>query len=461
MFIRTIGLIGILLWQAPAIGQSQWATAGVPGQIVGLLRQVYANETRDTIYFAGSISFTGTQYWAESNSVMRYSNGQWDTLGVLNGLVYSVVLYNDTLITAGQFFQCSGNPCQGIAYHNGVEWQPYGNIAGGSIRKLRVLDGELYAVGGFNVVDGQPASGVAKRVGGSWEPVGFFNNVSSILDIAKYNGNVVVIGSGVAINGGTDIAEWDGEEWHLLGPGIINPMSGAHCLAVYQGDLYVGGQIAIAPGNPGQNIMRWDGTQFNALGQGVQQWLGNTTAIATVLTMAEHNGKLFVGGGFRAAGGIEAMGLASWDGTEWCSVLGDFQASGGVRSMDFYLDTLFVSCGVVLDGDSVNRAAKFIGEVYEAECSGPVGVEEEPLTQATFTLHPNPTTGLLHVALNGLRAREVFVADALGREVLRQGAPHSNTGPLILDLAPLSPGAYLVTVVDEQGMHYTQRVLRE
>jgi hypothetical protein len=440
--IRTIGFLGILLWQPPAMGQSQWTTAGVPGQIVGLLRQVYANESKDAIYFAGAISFTGTQFWAQSNSVMRYSNGQWDTLGILNGLVYSVVLYNDTLIASGQFWMCSGTPCQGIAYHDGNAWQPYGSIVGGSIRKLRVLDGELYAVGGFDTVDAQPATGVAKRVGSSWEPVGSFNATGSILDIIKYAGNLVIIG-GLNIDGVTDIAQWDGENWSPLGPGIINPMSGAHCLAVYQGDLYVGGQIALAPGNPGQNIMRWDGTQFHALGQGVQWWLGNTTAIASVLALEEHNGKLFVGGGYRAAGGIEALGLATWDGTEWCAVPGDFRASGGIWSMAFYHDTLFVACGAVLDGNSVNRAAKFIGEVYEAECSGPVGLGEQlDMASAHISLYPNPGSTFQLTGL-GQRPALLRVLDVQGRTV-REGIPATEYAPV--DMEEIRPGTYLVEV---------------
>jgi len=73
-------------------------------------------------------------------------------------------------------------------------------------------------------------------------------------------------------------------------------------LEVFQDQLYVGGQIAITAGNAGQNIMRWDGEEFHSLGQGVQQWLGNTASIATVWTMTEHDGILYVGGGFRAAG---------------------------------------------------------------------------------------------------------------------------------------------------------------
>jgi hypothetical protein len=79
----------------------------------------------------------------------------------------------------------------------------------------------------------------------------------------------------------------------------------------------------------------------------------------------------------------------------------------------------------------------------------------------TFTLHPNPTTGLLQVQLHGLRPRELWVSDALGRVVLRQAMPGTAQGALPLDLSALGPGAYLVTVLDAEGMRHTQRVVRE
>ncbi len=447
-------LAGAALAAAPQLAaQPHWAPAGIPGHVVGLLRHIYADQAGDAIYFAGAISFTG-QSWQQSNSVMRYAHGQWDTLGVLNGMVNSVVMYNDTLVAGGDFWHSHGVPCEGIAYHDGTSWNSYGDLDR-SVRMLRVLDGELYAVGGFGQADGQPASGVAKRVGGTWTPVGLFDLQASIVDVAKYNGNVIVIG-GVDIDGGNGIAEWDGNAWHLLGPGLVGSFSSGQCLAVYQGDLYVGGQIAIAPGNPGQNIMRWDGNQFHALGQGIQWWLGNTSSIATVMEMAEHDGKLFVGGGYRAAGGIEALGLATWDGTEWCGVPGDFRASGGIWGMDFHHDTLFVACGLMLDGDTVDRAAKFIGEVYQTVCSGPVGVQE--VVTPTFTLYPNPTNGLLHVEATAMRPRAWRLTDALGREVLHGRPP--TTGPFVVDLSMLGSGLYHLVLEDAQGMRHARAVYR-
>lgn len=416
----------------------------MPGLAVGPLRQIYANPARDTIYIAGIISMTGVQNaWQQTNSILRYTNGQWDTLGVINGQVRTVVQYRDTLLAGGDYFiSCSGEPCSQVAYWNGTAWRPYGEFGTYGVHKLRVLDNELYAVGGFHEVDGQPATGVAKRVGNTWQPIGQFDLQGSIKDIAKHNGKLIVIGN-VDFPNGRGIAQWDGNTWSVLGPGLIHLMSGALCLAVYQGDLYVGGKIRIAlPGNPGQNIMRWDGEQFHAVGQGVQQWLGNTSATATVADMVEHNGKLFVGGGFRAAGGVEAMGLAVWDGVEWCGVPGDFQATGGIWSMDFYHDTLFVACGTTLDGNAVNGSVKFIGSQYETECSGPVGMREQ--TEASPILYPNPFTDQVTL-LGAQRYTQFELLDAYGRLVQQDLVPEG--GACVLPIAWVAPGAYAVRLV--------------
>ena len=175
--------------------------------------------------------------------------------------------------------------------------------------------------------------------------------------------------------------------------------------------------------------------------------------------MTVHNDLLWVGSGCNYAGGVPARGLATWDGTQWCGVPGDLGGETGVRDFAFYQDTLFLA--FISGFGPMSGAAKFIGDSYVGECGLWVGLEEEVVHMPSFTLHPNPTHGLLQVELHGLRPRDLFVSDALGRAVLHQRVPHSNTGPQPLDLAPLSPGAYLVTVVDEQGMRYTQRVVRE
>ncbi|MBK6884654.1 MAG: T9SS type A sorting domain-containing protein [Flavobacteriales bacterium] len=455
---RGVYILCAVQYLLPVLIHAQsWTSAAVPGNVLNI-RQVYANSTRDTIYCGGAIEVDETINFALTNPVMRYAQGRWDTLGVLRGLIHSMVLYRDTLIAGGEFLAASDLPCEGIAYYDGTQWHPYGDLER-SVRRLRVLDNELYAVGGFDLADGQPAPGVAKRVGNSWQPVGWFNNQGSILDIAKFNENLVVIGN-VDMDQGRGIAEWNGANWELLGPGILGGFSGEQCLTVYQDQLYVGGQISITAGNAGQNIMRWDGEQFHPLGQGIQWWAGNTTSIATVLNMIEHNGKLFVGGGFRAAGGVEAMGLATWDGSEWCGVHGDFQGAGGLWAMDFYQDTLFAACGAVFEGDSVNRAVKFIGQEYEQVCSGQVSVESNDLGPE-ISLHPNPTSTTIQVQVPFSGPTLLFVHNALGQEFRRKEVRHPLGTDLKIDVSDLVPGIYYVSLRSSTGLPYSLKFVVE
>jgi hypothetical protein len=69
-------------------------------------------------------------------------------------------------------------------------------------------------------------------------------------------------------------------------------------------DLYVTGQFETAGGAAASNIARWDGAQWHALGGGIQ-------GIGYALTML--NGKLYVGGGFYLAGDVTVSNVASWD----------------------------------------------------------------------------------------------------------------------------------------------------
>ena len=112
---RTTFSISLLLLCVEA--QGQWVAADLPGTPMNV-QHVYSNANRDTIYYAGALPLS-VPGWQTSNSIMRYANGDWDSLGVLNSLVHTVVIYNDTLIAGGGFDAASGTPCNGIAYWDG------------------------------------------------------------------------------------------------------------------------------------------------------------------------------------------------------------------------------------------------------------------------------------------------------------------------------------------------------
>jgi hypothetical protein len=70
---------------------------------------------------------------------------------------------------------------------------------------------------------------------------------------------------------------------------------------------------------------------------------------------------------------------------------------------------------------------------------------------------PNPTTGLLRLALDASeRIAAVEVLDVNGRMALRIGRPADNT----IDLGSLRAGVYTVRVLTAEGMRMA-RVVRE
>lgn len=314
----------------------------------------------------------------------------------------------------------------------------------GTYGGLRVIDDTLYAVGSFSLVDSVPCGGVAKRVGGTWLPVGTFPDpIHSVMDIVKYRDTLVVIGN-ADFDAGRGIAYLDGGEWKLLGPGILGGMSGAHSLAVYQNDLYVGGQISLAAGNPGQEIMRWTGSAFEGLGEGLQFTENNYTSFCDVRSMVEKDGLLFVGGGCNFIGGMESRGVAVWDGSRWCSVPGDPITGGGVFGMDFYRDTLFIATGNYADDNWVNLAAKFVGASYIDSCAAPVGVEEFPVVSdpgALSWIDRQDGSAMVQGLPRG--STPYAILNMQGAMIARGRLQSDGVSPTYVELPSMSPGVYL------------------
>ncbi len=392
-----------------------------------------------------------------SNTVLRYADGSWSPLGIIPQVVHSVVEYHDTLIATGPFNVVDDSlPVENIVYWTGQQWLPYGSFQPVGARKLRVIDDTLYAVGSMDSADGQYVHGITRRVGGQWQPVGSLTTDSySIMgDIVKFDDHLVAIGSG-AINGELRVFRLQDGVWSILGGGIQGGLCSAQCLAVYNGDLYVGGQITMACGNPGQGILRWDGSAWQPVGLGLQYALGDFSSFAGPTTMVVHDGKLFIGGGFRYAGGVEAFGVATWDGTEWCGVTGNFSngvGHTGVYDMDFHHDTLFVAANMA-DDDSVNFAAKFIGTEYADSCAlVQTGIATQPLI-ATNAFRLSLMIDILTAHLPaGAPPCRIELLDELGRVV---NAGFGTTVPF--STAGLANGLYIVRA---EG-YGAQRVLLE
>jgi hypothetical protein len=176
----------------------------------------------------------------------------------------------------------------------------------------------LVAVGGFDGAGDVAAHRIATWDGSEWhalgpgDPPGITGQVGTV---AVYNGDLIV-GGNITMAGGVPvnmIARFDGKAWHPLGSGV-SPYP-VWTLAVYNGELYAGGLFNDAGGVPVNGIARWNGSTWQTVGSGLSPGAG-----VTALTVFD--GKLIVGGGFTSAGGVPATRFASWDGTTWQSMDG-------------------------------------------------------------------------------------------------------------------------------------------
>jgi trimeric autotransporter adhesin len=196
----------------------------------------------------------------------------------------------------------------------------------------------LFAAGMFSHIGGVPARHVGMSADGglSWQAMGsgLFHDGNTLSWSQVWTsagfGNSVYFGGMFTDAGGifaSRIARWDGELWHTVGGGLggaIGPtLIEARAMTTWddgRGEaLYVGGRFPTAGGITVNNIARWDGANWEPLGSGMTSVGGSGQ---DVYALAVFQNKLYAGGWFVRAGGVDASRIASWDGTSWSALPG-------------------------------------------------------------------------------------------------------------------------------------------
>ncbi|HEV8480725.1 MAG TPA: FlgD immunoglobulin-like domain containing protein [Candidatus Eisenbacteria bacterium] len=114
----------------------------------------------------------------------------------------------------------------------------------------------------------------------------------------------------VASQGG--IRAWDGSNFILFG-GFPNGQ--VKSLAVFNGQLYVGGTFHTIGADSVKNVGRWDGSHWRTLGTGMTGDGNASNPQGTVNSMVVHDGVLCLGGSFVPISTNTWTGFATWDGT--------------------------------------------------------------------------------------------------------------------------------------------------
>lgn len=330
----------------PAGGLAQWdGTAWQPvvahnaRGVSGSVGFVYAlAPTREALYVGGLFEAGGA---VAASRVGQLSGSGWSAMGAgitgaFNARVSALVARGPEVFAAGRFTNASGVTAQNIARWDGTRWQALGEGLNSNVLALTVVGEKLYAGGEFTGSGDAAAKHIACWDGANWREVG--GGLSARTRALAGHEDRLFAGGSFTNAGGIPanrVAKWDGATWSTLGAGIDGSNTTVLALAVDGTNLYVGGQFRSAGGVAANNIARWNGSEWNALGDGP----ANGVQGSAVNALAVWRGQLFVGGSFTNAGGVPVAGLARWDGTNW-SALGSglsFPQLTGARARVFAL----------------------------------------------------------------------------------------------------------------------------
>ena len=261
------------------------------------------------------------------------------SIGEPNTSVYDFKIFDNKLFISGNFSVLGITNFDKIVAYDGTNWLNVGSM-GMWVRALEVFNGELYAGGYF---------GLRKYLGGTtWEDVpGEPNGWVHAMKTDTFNNFLYIGGGGFTTVGDTitsyNVAMWDGFKWNSMGAEILCSVY-TQAMAIYRGDLYVGGCMdTLNNGLVVNYITRWDGTKWDSLGCG--------TNGTTVHALEVYKDELYVGGCFTEAGGYTAYGIARWyvpdTGCNYIKprvyILADtFYLSGGSVDVQFYNNNAYV-----------------------------------------------------------------------------------------------------------------------
>lgn len=431
--------------------------------------------------------------------------------------VTSAIEYNDNIVIGGPFASESDCPFDRIAMWNGTEWT---DIGGGiqttgpnldkSVYVLAEFGGELYAGGCFNNWDNN-ISNIAKYNGTEWQRLND-SLYSFCVYACKREPNALYFGGtfthilSLTETETARVLKIDSAGLHYIPfpamytSNIDNLTGKIHCLAEYNGELYIGGEFK-SQDNPNiNNIARWDGSEWHEVGTGTD---------GRILDMEVYNGELYISGGFGHAGDIATIsnnqglivpfGLAKWNNTAWLPVVDSLKWQNSFANaikVGIYKDKLFISGSFEeINGQPAQRVAyldsttwvtnnigvtsgSFFGgfttindSLYGIGSVSANGIylgylaKYEPIIDTSTAIYltnittpypieilPNPSTQQLYLKIphNPNELLHIEIYDLLGHKLLskRQNAEQS------IDISQLPNGQYILKLYDKQGQQY-------
>ncbi len=241
------------------------------------------------------------------------------------------------------------------------------------VTAMGVFKNNLYISGGFKSINNTNIGGTARWNGSSWDSVGCPSGIKGNLRVIKEykdelacGGNMQDVCDIINETGAGDllIVNWNDSSWRAIARWVGSPSNFGtiYCMAVYNGELYVGGTIMFIGGKYASGIARWDGSQWRSVRAGI------TGGWRDVRSMAVYNDELYIGGNFTGVDSQLCLGVAKWNGTVW-SPVGGGVAGGSVGGIvvDSIKNILYAIGGFqYAEGVFVNGVAKWDGNKWDS-----------------------------------------------------------------------------------------------
>jgi hypothetical protein len=330
---RRCAVLAVALLAASAPAQPcepEWSPLGpgLPNDGPWTALAVFDDGSGPALYAAGG--FTAEQ-GAPATGLARWDGQSWSSVGGggVDGErkeVSALHVFDDgsgpALYIAGDFASVAGVPTLRAAKWDGESWSE----VGGGLTSLRGLSfavfddggGEALYLGGW----GGPQSVVYKLAGVTWEPVGELtgwadrwscSHVPFARALAAFDDGTgpALYAAGHFWYDGPDLyvistARWDGNTWSEVGGPGPPGLTCAYALTVFDSGsgpaLYAAGDYA--------PISKWDGLAWTAIG-------GPVSVVSMIVHDDGAGPSLYIGGSFSKPGGIDAPGIARWDGSDW------------------------------------------------------------------------------------------------------------------------------------------------
>jgi hypothetical protein len=322
---------GVPLAHVGAWNGTNWMPlgAGLNGPAIALAVHDFGGGP--ALYAGGDFTLAGGQ---PASRIARWDGASWTALGGgTNGTVRALCSFDDgngpRLYAGGDFTTAGGQTALRVGAWNGAGWS---SVAHGFDKPVRALakwnDGSgsaLFAGGDFGSSQPgrAPVRGIARlgpagwtEVGGGIAPQTAAVHCLLAFDGLRGSGSRLWVGGSFAQAGGfahNELAAWNGASWSSPPQ---KPNDTVRALARFDGTLgpalAVAGDFSHVGGVPFGYVGLWDGFTWTKLGLGLELEAPPIGCRSLAQFVQGSAMRLYAGGGFVAAGGLQSLRIARW-----------------------------------------------------------------------------------------------------------------------------------------------------